>query len=128
MPTETFRASVQYGDWKGTSAADNADKGDAEDWLEAKGHKKPDEFLLGVTLWAGENQGKHKDPVSVTFLLASPRDHDSVKAQIQSAGGPVMVRRVQVEMKLLEFFGLFKRFSVAFSSHGMLDEREYTYR
>jgi hypothetical protein len=71
--------------------------------------------------------GKHEDPVYVTFLLASPRDHDSVKAEIQSARGPIMVRRVHIEMKLLEFFGLFKRFSVAFSSHGMLNEREYTY-
>ena len=127
MPTETFHASVQYGDWKGTSAADRADQGDADDWLEAHGHKKANEFLLGITLWAGENHGKHKDPVYVTFLLASARDHDNVKAQIESARTPVAVRKVQVEMKLVEVFGLFKRFSVAFSSHGMLNEREYTY-
>ena len=127
MTTDTFHASVQYNDFKGTSAADRADKGDADDWLEANEHKKPGEFLLGITLWAGEYHGKHEDPVSVTFLLASLGDHDSVKKRIESDGEPVEVRRVHVDMKLTEFFGLFKRFSVAFSAHGMLNDREYTY-
>src|SRR3989344_8524564 len=113
MATETFHASVQYNDFKGTSAADRADKGGAEDWLEANGHKKPGEFLLGITLWAGEYHGKQEDPVSVTFLLASPGDHDSVKKKIESVGGPVEVRRVHVDMKLSDFFGLFKRLSIA---------------
>ena len=41
MATDRFTATVQYGDWKGASAADNADQNDASDWLEANGHKKP---------------------------------------------------------------------------------------
>jgi hypothetical protein len=127
MPTEKFLASVQYGDWKGTSAADGADRNGPRDWLEANGHKKSDEFLLGVSIFASENHGVHKDPIYVNFLLASPGDHDSVKAMIDSTQGPVKVRKVLVEMKLTEFFGLFKRFSIAISSHGMLGERDYTY-
>lgn len=127
MATEKFIASVQYGDWKGTSAADGADRNGLRDWLEANGHKKPDEFLLGVSIFVGENHGVHKDPIYVYFLLASPGDHDSVKAMIDSSQGPIKVRKVSVEMKLTEFFGLFKRFSIAFSSHGMLGERDYTY-
>jgi hypothetical protein len=95
-------------------------------WLEANGHKKPDEFLVGVSIFVGENHGVHKDPIYVQFLLASPGDHDSVKAMIDSSQGPVKVRKVTAEMKLTEFFGLFKRVSIAFSSHGMLGEREYT--
>ena len=127
MATEKFLASVQYGDWKGTSAADRADRNGPRDWLEANGYKKSDEFLLGVSIFVGENHGVHKDPIYVNFLLASPGDHDSVKAMIDSTQGPVKVRKVSVEMKLTEFFGLFKRFSIAFSSHGMLGERDYTY-
>jgi len=127
MATEKFLASVQYGDWKGTSAADRADRNGPGDWLEANGYKKSDEFLLGVSIFAGENHGEHKDPIYVNFLLASPGDHDNVKAMIDSTQGPVKVRKVSVEMKLTEFFGLFKRFSIAFSSHGMLGERDYTY-
>ena len=127
MATEKLMASVQYGDWKGTSAADGADINGPSEWLQANGHKKSGEFLLGVDMFVGETHGAHKDPVHVSFLLASPGDHDSVKAMIDSKQGPVNVRKVSVEMKLTEFFGLFKRFSIAFSSHGMLDDRDYTY-
>jgi len=127
MPTEKFKASVQYNDWKGTSAADRADRNDPEDWLKANGHKEPDEFLLGISVYVGENHGVHDDPIYTSFLLASPRDHDSVKEMIDSSHGPIGVRKVSIQMKLTEFFGLFKRFSVTFSSHGMLGERDYTY-
>lgn len=127
MGTARFIASVQYDDLKGSAAADRADKKGPEEWLKSNGHKNENEFLLGITMYAGENHGAHKDPVHVDFLLATPGDHDSIKAMIDSAHGPVEVRKVSVEMNLVEFFGLFKRFSVALSSHGMLGEHEYTY-
>lgn len=100
MATEKFIASVQYGDWKGTSAADSADRNGLRDCLESNGHKKSDEFSLGVSIYVGENHGVHKDPIYVSFLLASPGDHDSVKAMIDSSQGPVNVRKVSVQMKL----------------------------
>ncbi len=128
MGTARFIASVQYDDLKGSAAADRADKNGPEEWLQSKGHKDKNEFLLGVVMYAGENHGAHKDPVYVDFLLATPGDHDSIKSKIDSDRGPVEVRKVSVEMNLVEFFGLFKRFSVALSSHGMLGEYEYTYR
>ena len=127
MQTERFIASVQYGDLKGTSAADRADKNDADAWLVANGHKQKDEFLLGISMCAGENNGKHRDPVCAEFLLATSGDHDSVLAMLNASNGPVMVRRVKVSMSLTQFFRLFKRFSITFSTHGMLSEREYTY-
>jgi hypothetical protein len=127
MGKNRFIASAQYDNLKGGAAADRADKNSSEEWLQANGHKKENEFLLGITLHAGENHGVHKDPVYVDFLLATPGDHDSVKAMIDSAHGPVEVRKVSVSMNLVDFFGLFKRFSVTLSTHGMLGEREYTY-
>ena len=127
MGTNRFIASAQYNDWEGGAAADRADKNSAEEWLQAKGHKEENEFLLGITMYAGENHGVHKDPIYVDFLLATPGDHDSVKSMIDSTHGPIEVRKVSIEMDLVEFFGLFKRFSVTLSSHGMLGEREYTY-
>lgn len=126
MQSTNFKASVQYGDWKGTSAADSADRGDAKDWLKNKGLIQAGEFLVGITFFAGENHGSHKDPVFVEFLLATPGDHDSIKAAIET-GAPLVVRRVKVDMGLTEFFGLFKRFSIHISAHGMLNDRQYTY-
>ena len=127
MPVQNFTASVQYGDFKGTAAADRADHGDANEWLEKKGLKQTGEFLLGFTLYAGENPGKHEDPIYAEFLLALPGDHDTVKAMIETSAGPVPVRKVTTQMTLVEFFGLFKRFSVHLSADGMFNGQEYTY-
>ncbi|MBY0248343.1 MAG: hypothetical protein K2Q17_11815 [Nitrospiraceae bacterium] len=126
MTTEMFDATVQYGDFMGTAAADRADNGGPNKWLEERGKKKPDEFVVGITLWAGESSDKHKDPVSVTFLLVSG-SHDSVKREIESGGQPLEVRNVDVDMTLTEFHGLFKRFSISISPGGMLNGREYKY-
>ena len=127
MATEIFKASVSYGDWKGTSAADEADTNKLRDWLKQNNYMDSGEFLVGISIFAGENHGAHKDPIFVNFLLTSPGDHDSVKAMIDSNYGPIKVKKVSIEMNLNEFFGFFKRFSVSFSSHGMLSDREYIY-
>lgn len=127
MPVLDFIASVQYDDFKGTAAADGADRGYTSEWLEKKGLKQKGEFLLGITLHAGENHGVHKDPIYADFLLASPGDYDSVKSMIDASVGPVPVRKVTTEMTLAEFFGLFKRFSVYLSAGAMLSGHEYTY-
>ncbi len=121
-----FLASVRYGDWEGTSAADSTDKNNANNWLQENGYKRPDEFLIGITMFSGENHGKHEDPVFVEFLLAPSGDYD-IKAMVDSGQGPVKVRRVKIDMPLIEFFGFFKRFSITLSFHGMLGECDYTY-
>jgi hypothetical protein len=128
VATKKFNASVQYGDLKGSAAADRADRGTAEAWLEKSGHKKEGEFLLGVSLVVGENHGQHKDPVYVEFLLTTPGDFDSVRAMIDAAKGPIEVRSVKLQVPIAEFLGLFKRFSVDLSPGGMLDGREYHYK
>jgi len=127
MTTDTFHASVQYGDLKGTSAADRADQGDADDWLVKNGLKNEGEFLLGIDLFAGENHGVHKDPVHVSFLLATAGNYDTIKDMIDSTPGPIPVRRVAVEMPIAEFFGLFKRFSITLSPGGMLEGKDYSH-
>jgi hypothetical protein len=127
MITEKFIASVQYGDWKGTSAADDAGKNTIRDWLRTKNLMKSDEYLLGVSIYASESLCKDKKPIYVNFLIVSLKDHDSVKEMINSSQKPVKVRKVSVDMNLTEFFGFFKRFSIAFSFHYMLGERDYTY-
>lgn len=127
MTTETFRASVQYNDWKGTSAADDAGNNDASDWLRENGHIEDGEFLLSIKMFAGENHGKHKDPIFVEFLITTPGDFDNIKSMIESSTGPIEVRSVKVQMNLVDFFGLFKRFDVTLSRDNMLEGREYHY-
>ena len=127
MQIENFHASVQYGDLKGSAAADRADQGDAEDWLKKNGLTQEGEFLLGIKLYVGENHGKPEDPVYAEFLMASAGDHDNVQEMLDANAGPILVRRIKRQLSLLEFFGLFKRFSIHISSHGMLEGKDYTY-
>jgi len=127
MQTEKFKASTQYGDWLGTASADSADQDEFGSWLEANGHKYDGELLVGLELVVGENHGEHRDPVWVHALYAQKGDFDNVKAMIESARGPVVVRRVTVKMPLLEFVARFKRLAISISRHDLLSGREYTF-
>jgi len=49
---ETFKAGVQYGDLKGSSAADLADMTDAAKWLKEQGQINKNEFVLGISMSA----------------------------------------------------------------------------
>ena len=124
MHTTPFKASVQYGDLKGTAAADRTDKATAEAWLKEQKLSQEGEFLLGIELFVGENHGAHKDPVYVTFLMATAGDHDSVKKMVDSHNGPVVVRKISAQMPLAQFMGFFKRFSVSISVSSMLEGRD----
>jgi len=127
MTTEVFKASVQYGDWKGSSAADSADGGKMSEWLEENGHMEDGEFLLGIKMFAGQNHGAHQDPVFVEFLFVTPGDYDNVKSMIESSKGPIEVRSVKVDMPLAEFFSLFKRLDITLSRDSMLEGFKYHY-
>lgn len=128
MPTATFKAKTQYNDFVGTSAADGAGMGDLEKWMKESGYMQEGEFLVGIELWAGEYHGKQEDPVYVSALFMQPGDHDTIKAVIDAAKGPIPVRRVSIQMKLKDFFALFKRLSLAFSRGGLLKPGvEYVY-
>ncbi|WP_048438933.1 hypothetical protein [Caenimonas sp. SL110] len=127
MHVTPFRASTKYADFKGTSSMDESDKTGPREFLKSKDLLPEGEFLLGIDVDTMELHGKYKDPLSVTFYFAQPGDHDNVKAMIEASKGPIMVRRVQVDIELTEFMAMFKRFSVAFSSHGMLEGHEITY-
>lgn len=126
MYSENFKASVQFGDWKGTSAADNSDSREMARWLEESGHKKDGEFLIGVELYADNRVGPNNEPVSINFLFVELDGFENVQAKFDSTNEPPQLKRVRVDMKLSEFFTFFKRFSISFSSHGLLDNVVYS--
>lgn len=126
MIEERFRASVQYNDFKGTVSADRADRNGPEEFLKGRRLMKDEEFVLGIDLWAGENPGKHQDPVTVHFLLAQG-GFDTVHAQVSASSAPFKVRRISVDIPIAEFMGLFKRVSICLSPDGMLTDKSYSY-
>jgi hypothetical protein len=80
MPTDTFRASVQYGDWTGTAAADNADQRDLSDFLATKKiFDRDKEFLIAASLWIGENHGgKIQSPCVTAIITLLDSTYDNV--------------------------------------------------
>jgi len=96
MQPTNFKASVQYDDFKGTAAADEGNNGDARDWLVKKGPIQEGEFLLGITLFAGENHGSHQDPLFVEFLLATPGDHNAARERWMAASNHASVLASQM--------------------------------
>lgn len=122
---ETFKASVQYGDLKGSVAADRGDNNDPYTWLKNNDLIGDDELVVGIRMRAGENHGVHKDPVSVRFLVAELNDHENLPQKIQAVGNPLQVREIRVDMDIAEFLGIFKRFEVTLSSSSLFEGETY---
>jgi hypothetical protein len=123
---ETFQASVQYNDLKGSVAADNADMTDATSWLKNNKYIKDDEFVIGISMWAGENHGKHDDPVSVTFLVKELGGNKTIPDIINDSNETLSVKKVEVDMNIVDFMALFKRLEITLSTGGMLEGIEYS--
>jgi hypothetical protein len=119
MGQDTFQAGVQYNDMKGTAAADRHDNRDFSHYLKEKGLIKDGESLIGIEMWSGEVHGAVQDkPVYVTALVSSGKGYDNIHQEVMS-GQPVRVRKIELEMHLNEFFGLFKRFAVSISGYDL---------
>jgi hypothetical protein len=129
---QRFTASVQYGDWKGTAAADNSDPmaASVDRYLKKKGLLKGG-FLLAVQLFVGENhENKLSKPYIRAYVLEEQLDYEGVEkhlAELESQGEPIPVRELTIEMSLEEFVALFKRFEVMLTWHNLpLKDREYS--
>lgn len=127
MNTQSFRAGVQYGDFKGSAAADRSDNYDLRKYLESQNLIQAGEFLIAVEMFSGEvHQPEQNKPVYVNALLTKHEKFETVKAAIES-GQPLNVRRVRLELSLGQFFGMFKRFHICISNSGMLTDMQYTF-
>ncbi|MBP6750252.1 MAG: hypothetical protein KA144_11480 [Xanthomonadaceae bacterium] len=121
---EVFEASVKYNDLKGSAAADDADMTDAAEWLKQNGYIT-DEYVVGISMWAGENHGAHQDPVSVKFLVSSLDGYSSIPEKLESSSVPLSIRVVRVDMSLVDFFALFKRLEITLSNGGLIEGKEF---
>jgi hypothetical protein len=126
---ESFVASVQYGDWDGTAAADDADQRDIHALLREKdAYDSTKEIVIGVKLWIGENHGGKVQAPYVTALIVDADGYDNVPGMLASQDDPIPVKRVELELTLEEFMGLFKRFGVVLTTKGLgLTGRTYTF-
>ncbi len=120
---EIFKASVQYNDMKGSSAADKSDMNTASKWLQDNGKMNDDEFIVGISMYVGENHGSHRDPISVTFLISELSGYDNIPEMLEASGDTIKVRKVSEQMNITDFFALFKRFNVTLSNQGIIENK-----
>lgn len=120
-----FKAAVQYGDLKGSIAADTADQITPSRWLSDNGHIGDGECLIGISMFAGENHGHHRDPVMVTFLVSTLNGHANVPEMIQSSTEPMKVKEINIDMNIADFFALFKRLEITLSTSGLIENKTY---
>ena len=129
MSMTRFTAGTQYGDWKGTAAADEfGDVTDKFDELfEATGKVDPkNDIMIAFEFYAGEGH----------FYLAGyfhPKSNSnslgwipSLNDDFNSNAKPIQVRKVEVNLTLEQFFKYFKRFNVVLVQSGLdISGRDY---
>ncbi|ELI8045055.1 TPA: hypothetical protein PXJ37_001457 [Yersinia enterocolitica] len=124
MAVEEFKASAQYYDWIGTTAADNADNEKFNEYFVQKGLINHDEFLVGIEFNSHVVPGEEgRSLFYINALLIKGKGADDF-AEMVKQNKYVPIRKVDIEITVTEFFGLFKRFSIAISKHGLLESKE----
>lgn len=120
MSTEDFIAHVQYDDWTGTAAADDAAQKDIADLLEQKKLYEPDkECLIAVSLYCGENHNGKVENFSVSAFVVDISGHDNVNQWLKKPASKLQARKIDLELDPITFLGLFKRFNVTLAIQGL---------
>ena len=126
--SEVFQAGTQYGDWKGTAAADEHGADNAFDELfEATGKVDPEkEIMIGFDF--SNYEGSiflagyfHRKPAENALGW-----YPTLNNEFQKQTGPIKVKKVRVEITLEQFFKYFKRFNVMLADSALdITGREY---
>ena len=119
---ESFKAATQYGDWEGSTKADDSDSNRVLEHLRKQGLVNENEFLIAISFYSGE----HGFTYVRAFVFDKGTHYESVKSALDANDNPIKVREVDVKLTAQEFLALFKRFSIVLTWHGLeLEDREY---
>src|SRR6218665_1016553 len=100
---DTFKAGVQYGDFKGTVAADVSDNISISKYLVSIGKAQSDERVVAFRIASGGNAGTPVTDVSLVAYLTNSKEFDPA---------PKTVRAVDVSVTPGEAIAFFKRFDL----------------
>lgn len=124
--TMRFKASVQYGDFQGTAAADRSDQADLNDLLQKRKLIREDEHLIAASFYP-MLFAEERFRFSVTAYLFKGEWDQARSFLNESLDETLPVRIVRLDISAVEFFLLWKRFEVVLTSRNLpLEGREYT--
>jgi hypothetical protein len=116
MNADVFTPFSQYEDLQGSVAADRADLDSAEHWLENQGLVNEGEHLAGIRASVCPSSEGNDSYVLVNFLLIPNETNLRRRTPGVNDPPPIVVRQLQREMKLGDFFLFFKQFEFTLSS------------
>jgi hypothetical protein len=131
MRDDSLEASVNYGDYKGTAAADHHDERDLSDLAKKYGVDTEKYFVFGVEFNIGETYG---DELAHTFVSLLAVDMQEVKAgsvdyiqkYVDEHQGVLPYVRFDIGASLEEVLLSFKRFNVVLTNSHITRVREYS--
>jgi hypothetical protein len=115
-------ASAQHCDWEGTVAADDADGVAIRKYLRERSLISDKELIVGMKFLVGD--AEVEKPL-IQVLVIDAVGYDSV-AEILRANDTIILRKINLDLSLSQFVGLFKRLSVTFAVPG-LEPEEHAY-
>lgn len=122
---KNFRASVQYGDWKGTVSADEHDIGHILNVLKDRGLADDSDFLVAIDLFLGEMHGDKVVEPYVTAYLVKARNFEEAEEFLNDTPDPLPMKEVTIDVTMEEFLLFFKRLSIAMSKRDLdITDRE----
>ena len=111
---ELFTAQVQYGDWKGHVAADNTDHEDVHQYLRENRLINDGEFVVGLQMYSGD-----RDFFICSALVVEFEGFENVRTMLEATPDPIKMRKIDLEIPLVDFFKLFKRLDLKFAARGL---------
>ena len=130
MRDDSLVASVNYGDFDGTAAADHHDRRSLEDLAKKYGVDTEKYFVFGLNLHIGETRG---DTLAHTFVSLLAVDMQAVKAgsvdfiqqYVDEHEGVLPYLRFDIGASLEEVLLSFKRFNVVLKNSQIKRVKEY---
>jgi hypothetical protein len=115
---ERFEASVQYGDWKGSCAADDSDSQSLSVCLREAGYLSEEEIVVAIQFYASYGD--------FVYSYAYVMSFEERKKQIDGSAQDIEVRKIELQLTPAEFLKLFKRFDIFLTDpHSHIDGQEF---
>ena len=106
-----FEASVQYNDFKGSTASDRSDTESLVQYRISQGFADDDELVIGCRFGFSGNHGQEVYVNSVVIYLK--------KNVGEFEKAPEIVRAIDIPMTLPKLFSFFKRFDLVMNVDGL---------
>ena len=130
MREDTLKASVQYGDYTGTAAADHHDQRYLDDLAKKHGVDTERYFVFGVNVYVGETRGDKLGHTFVSILAVDTHvvraaSVDFIQQYVDEHQGILPYVRFDIRASLEEVLLTFKRFNVVLTNSYIKRVKEY---